>query len=81
MINQLIQLINTTIHIIAKPKSSTYIDFIKENDKEDPNYKVGDHVRISKYDFIKENNKEDSNQKVGDHVRISKYKTLHSKLV
>ena len=27
-------------------KSSTYIDFNKENNKEDPKFKVGDHVRI-----------------------------------
>ena len=30
-------------------KSSTYIDFNKENNKQDPKFKVGDHVRISKY--------------------------------
>ena len=29
-------------------KSITYIDFNKENNKEDPKFKVGDHVRISK---------------------------------
>ena len=26
-----------------------YIDFDKENNKEGPNFKVGDHVKISKY--------------------------------
>ena len=30
-------------------KSSTYIDFNKENNKKDPKLKVGDHVRITKY--------------------------------
>ena len=30
-------------------KLSIYIDFNKENNKEDPKFKVGDHVRISKY--------------------------------
>ena len=30
-------------------KSSTFIDFNKENDKEGPNFKVGDHIRILKY--------------------------------
>ena len=30
-------------------KSSTYIDFDKNNEKKDPKFKVGDHVRISKY--------------------------------
>ena len=28
-------------------RSSTYIDFDKNNNKEDPKFKVGDHVRIS----------------------------------
>ena len=30
-------------------KSNTYIDFNKENNKEGPKFKVGEHVRISKY--------------------------------
>ena len=30
-------------------KSSTYIDFNKKNNKDDPKFEVGDHVRISKY--------------------------------
>ena len=30
-------------------KPSMYIDFDKENSKESPNFKVGDHVKISKY--------------------------------
>ena len=30
-------------------KSSTYIDFDKKNNEENPKYLVGDHVRISKY--------------------------------
>ena len=29
-------------------KSNTYIDFDKENNKENPKWKVGDHVRIWK---------------------------------
>ena len=34
-------------------KSSTYIDFNKENNKKDPNFiKVSDHIRISKYNDI-----------------------------
>ena len=33
-------------------KSSKYIDFDKENSKKDPKFKVGDHVRISKYKSI-----------------------------
>ena len=38
-------------------KSSTHIDFDKNNSKEDPKFKVGDHVRISKYKNIFENQK------------------------
>ena len=33
----------------ANVKSNTQIDFNEENNKEDPEFKVGDHVRISKY--------------------------------
>ena len=32
--------------------SRTYIDFDKKNNKEDPKFKVGSHVRISKYKNI-----------------------------
>ena len=30
-------------------KSSRYFDFNKDNNKDDPKYKVGDHLRTSKY--------------------------------
>ena len=33
-------------------KSSTYIDFGIENIDKEPKFKVGDHVRISKYKAI-----------------------------
>ena len=33
-------------------KSSTYIDFGKENNNKDTKFKVGDHVRTSKYKNI-----------------------------
>ena len=33
-------------------KSSTYIDFDKNNNKENTKFNVGDHVRISKYKNI-----------------------------
>ena len=33
-------------------KDNTYIDFKKEVNDEDPKFKVGDHVRISKYKNI-----------------------------
>ena len=43
---------NNTYHrtIIIKP--SIYIDFNKENNRESPNFKVSNHVRISKYRFF-----------------------------
>ena len=44
---------NSTIKM--KPvdvRSSTYMGFNKENNKEDPKFRVGDHVRISKYKNI-----------------------------
>ena len=48
---------NSTHHrtIKMKPvnvKSSKYIDFNKENNGEGPKFKVGDHVRMSKYKNI-----------------------------
>ena len=33
--------------------ANTYIDFGVENNDDDPKFKVGDHVRISKYKKIK----------------------------
>ena len=33
-------------------KSSKYIDFDEKNNNENPKFKVGDHVRISKYKNI-----------------------------
>ena len=48
---------NNTYHSIIKMKSvdvksSTYIDFNKENNKKDPKFEVGDHVKLSKYKNI-----------------------------
>ena len=48
---------NNTYHRIIKMKPSdvkdnTYIDFEKEVNDKDPKFKVGDHVRISKYKNI-----------------------------
>ena len=48
---------NNTYHglIKMKPidvKSSTYIDLNKESNKKDPEFKVVDHVRISKFENI-----------------------------
>ena len=33
-------------------KSSTYIDFNKKNDREDPKFKVDGHVRILKHEIF-----------------------------
>ena len=48
---------NNTYHtsIKMKPvdvKDNTYIDFEKEVNNKDPKFKIGDHVRISKYKKI-----------------------------
>ena len=45
---------NNTYHRAIKMKSvdvndNTYIDFEKEVNNKDPKFKIGDHVRISKY--------------------------------
>ena len=45
---------NNTYHSTIKMKSvdiksSTYIDFFVENKEKDPNFEVGNNVRISKY--------------------------------
>ena len=48
---------NNTYHRIIKlkpidVKDNTYIDFKKEVNDKDPKFKVGDHVRISKYKTV-----------------------------
>ena len=48
---------NNTYHSTIKMmpvdvKSSTYLDFNKNNNTEDPKFKCGDHVRKSKYKNI-----------------------------
>ena len=44
---------HTTIKMkTADIKDNTYIDFLKEINNKDPKFKVGDHVRISKYKNI-----------------------------
>ena len=54
---------NNTYHRIIKMKpvnvkDNTYIDFEKEVDNKDPKFKVGDHLRISKFKniFLKDTN-------------------------
>ena len=48
---------NNTYHRTTKMnpidvKDNTYIDFSKDVNDKDPEFKVGDHVRISKYKNI-----------------------------
>ena len=56
-LNDIVNEYNNTKHriTIVKPievKDNTYIDFGKEVNDNDPKFKVGDHVRISKYNFF-----------------------------
>ena len=51
-LDDLVNKYNNTYHSTIKMKSfevnsSTYIDFDKQDSKEDPKFKVGDHVKIS----------------------------------
>ena len=50
LINQIIQLMNTLIHIIktTDDKSSTYINFDIEKNDEDSKVKDDDHIKIPK---------------------------------
>ena len=56
-LDDLVNEYNNTYHrtIKMKPvdvKDNTYVDFEKEVNDKDPKFKVGDHVRISKYKNI-----------------------------
>ena len=56
-LNDIVNKYNKIYHSTIKMKrvdvkSSTYIDFNKEMNKEDPKFEVGDRVRISKYKNI-----------------------------
>ena len=56
-LDRIVNKYNNTYHrtIKMKPidvKDNTYIDFEKEINDEDPKFKIGDHVRISKYKNI-----------------------------
>ena len=53
-LNDIVNEYNNTKHRTTKTKpidvnDNTYIDFGKEVNDNDPKFKVGDHVRISKY--------------------------------
>ena len=53
IVNKCINTYHRTIKIrTVDVKPSIYIDFNKENNKEGPKYKVGNHIRISKYKNI-----------------------------
>ena len=56
-LDEIVDKYNNTYYKTIKTKPvdvnpGMYIDFNKENNKEGPKYKVGDHVRISKYKNI-----------------------------
>ena len=56
-LNDIVDKYNNTYHRTIKMKSvdvkdNTYIDFEKEVNNKDPKFKIGDHVRISKYKSI-----------------------------
>ena len=56
-LDDIVKKYNNTYHtsIKMKPvdvKDNTYIDFKKESNDKDPKFKVGDHLRISKYKNI-----------------------------
>ena len=56
-LDDIVKKYNNTYHtsIKMKPvdfKDNTYIDIKKENNDKNPKFKVGDHVRISKYENI-----------------------------
>ena len=56
-LNDIARKYNNTYHtsIKMKPvdvKDNTYIDFKNESNDKDPKFKVGDHVRVSKYENI-----------------------------
>ena len=56
-LDDIVNKFNNTYHRTIKMnpddvKPSVYIVFNKQNNKEDPRFKVGDHVRISKYKNI-----------------------------
>ena len=58
-LNDIVNKYNNTYHRTIKmkdddDKDNTYIDFNKDINDRDPKFKVGDHVRISKYKNILE---------------------------
>ena len=54
--------------ILVDVRSTTYIDFDKKNNKKDPKFKFGDHVRISEYKNI-------------FHIRLEPIKQIYYSLI
>ena len=54
VLNDIVDEYNNTIHssIKMKPKDVTFVEYSEETNKKNPKFKVGDHVRISKYKNI-----------------------------
>ena len=57
VLNDIVNKYNNTIHITIKMKpidvtNDSYAEYNEDSNKKDPKFKVGDHVRISKYKNI-----------------------------
>ena len=57
MLNDIVNKYNNTVHKTIKMKpinvtSDSYAEYNEDFNKKDPKFKVGDHVRISKYKSI-----------------------------
>ena len=57
MSDDIVNKYNKTVHITIKIKpigvtSDSYAEYNKDSNEKDPKFKVGDHVRISKYKSI-----------------------------
>ena len=57
MLDDIVNKYNNTVHRTIKMKpinvtSSSYAEYNEDTNKKDPKFKVGDHVRISKYKII-----------------------------
>ena len=54
VLNNIVDKYNNTIHssIKMKPEDVTFVEYSEETNKKNPKFKVGDHVRISKYKNI-----------------------------
>ena len=64
MLDDIVNKYNNTVHRAIKMKpidviSDSYAEYNEDSNKKDPKFKVGDHVRISKYKNIFVNSSEE----------------------